>query len=81
VIIKNREINFYAPTGSIWVSDMGHSCYRDRFNVWIQLVVDGKRYMKHYFVTGEEREKGSCMMFLFDEMKRLWESGPEGAII
>lgn len=77
MMANDREINFYAPCGSMWHMDCGVNCYRDRYNVWIVLTEHGKRYFKHIFVTGREREDGSGIKRLVEEMRQCLDEGPE----
>lgn len=76
-MIRNKEINFYAPCGSMWHLDYNPTTgsYRDRYNVWIVAIEDGVRYMKHYSITGARREDGSGLIGLIADMHDIVDIG------
>jgi hypothetical protein len=78
--ISGREVNFYAPTGSMWHMDIGYQSYRDRWNVWIVLTEHGKQYFKHVSISGTERDSGAGLLKLFHEFMKCDENGPEGMV-
>lgn len=85
---QKSEINFHSmgPRSSIWHQTVGELSYKDSFEVWIVLKghdldrshFEELRYFKHIRISGQDRDTSDTMLRLFDEMKKCWETGPDG---